>query len=89
VETVMLLLLLLLMMMMMMMIMMMMQLNDEGSGRAESNPWLMTIESMVTSFCESLDNTLALMPQDSDKIVMTKHLLLRHNDVIEFRVSNS
>jgi len=84
-----LLLLLLLMMMMMMTLMIMMQVNDEGSGRVESSLWLMTIESMVTSFCESFDNSLALMPQDSDKVVMTKHLLLRHNDVIEFRVSNS
>jgi len=49
----------------------------------------MTTESMVTSFCESADNTLALMPQDSDKVVMTKHLRLRHNDVIKFRVSSS
>jgi len=49
----------------------------------------MTTESMVTSFCESADNTLALMSQHSDKVVVTKHLLLRHNDVIEFRVSNS
>jgi len=67
--------------------MMTMQLSDEGGGRAESDPWLMTTESMVTSFCESPDNTLALMHQDSDKIVMTKHLRLRRNDVIEFRVS--
>jgi len=49
----------------------------------------MTTESMVTSFCESRDNTLALMPQHNDKVIMTKHLQLRHNDVIEFRVSNS
>jgi len=56
---------------------------------SDADPWLMTIESMVTSFCESADNTLALMPQHNDKVVMTKHLRLRHNDVIEFRVSNS
>ena len=49
----------------------------------------MMTESMLTSFCESSDNTLALMPQDSDKVVVTKHLQLLHNDVIEFQVSNS
>ena len=72
---------------MMMMMMMMMQLSDEGGGRVDADPWLTMTESMVTSFCESTDNALAMMHQHSDKAVVTKHLRLRHNDVIEFRVS--
>jgi len=64
-----------------------MQLNDEGGGRLQKDdPWLMTTESMVTSYCESADNSLALMSQHSDKVIVTKHLLLRHHDVIQFRV---
>jgi len=73
---------------MMMMMIMVVQLNDEGDGRVESDPWLLTAESMVTSFCQSADNALVMMHQHSDKVVVTKHLRLRHNDVIEFRVSS-
>ena len=74
-----------------MMMMMMMQASDEGSdvGVGSVDPWMMTTEAMVTSFCESADNALAMMQQHTDKAIVTNHLRLRHNDVIEFRVSDT
>ena len=70
------------------MVVVVVQVNDEGDGRVEwDDAWLMTSEAMVTSFCQSADNVMAMMQQHNDKALVTNHLRLRHDDVIEFRVS--
>ena len=74
-----------------MLLVLVVQLSDEAGGASaqSSAEWLMSGgDWMLSSFCESDDTALAMMPQHNDKQLVTNHLRLRHGDVVEFRVSS-
>jgi len=72
-----------------MLLVLVVQLSDEAGGAQSSAEWLMSGgDWMLSSFCESDDTALAMMPQHNDKQLVTNHLRLRHGDVVEFRVSS-
>lgn len=55
----------------------------------ESGNWLTVTEGVVGKYCQQTNPGLVLGNQPNDKIVITKDLALKPNDVIQFRVGHA
>lgn len=61
----------------------------QSDSPSSPSVWLTITEAMYDTYCQSHDNVLMFVNQNNDKLAMTKDLLLRSGDIVQFKVSTS